>query len=98
MPQGLEIFNADGSLLFGTSQRLMRFVGFVDIPASNSGGSLSDARLASPAVPFYFTYAAMYDGGVHITFSGSSMYWARRTFKNGQLDTFWGGRVYYGVY
>lgn len=64
MPQGLEVFNADGSLRLGLSDRICRLLGVFDSPKlgvhpNSAGGiavrtwTLTDARLAA-GTPFFY--------------------------------------------
>lgn len=106
MPQGLQVFDADGHLVLDTSSRIGRILGYVDAPVG--AGSIVNASFAQ-GTPFYFVNK---DFGVlgaygpfelpsristpEVSFSGTTMSWTRAA----PPDTDAGGdcRIYYGVY
>lgn len=90
MPQGLQIWNAAGDLVFDIGDRIMRMIGSFE--TGGSAGSLVEPGFAA-GTPWAFatvpsTGGVSYGGGTMITFSGTTMSW----------EGGWNVRIIYGVY
>ena len=53
MPQGLQVFNPDGSILLDTNTWVSQILGNVSLAANHAAGSLNDANFTRGR-PFYF--------------------------------------------
>ena len=91
MPYGIEIYDGTGKTVFDASYRIVRVIGFANLPAG--AGSLSNAAFIT-GTPFFFmqpTGTELQVGSPAkktISFSGTTMSWTA-----GEAVT-----VYYGVY
>lgn len=87
MPAGLEVYDAAGNLKVGIGHRLLRFLGYVIVPAGSGSGSVTNDGLLT-GVPFavpimysangsgYFPGDNMYP--LNVWFSGNQMLWSDR--------------------
>lgn len=91
MPQGLQIWDSSGNLVFDTNTAAGRVLGVTDITASTSG-SVTNAGLATgTAFCFFQTKSTSYFTAVpSITLSGTTLSWDNGSGTNAFLV--------YGVY
>jgi len=76
MPQGIQVFNADGTPRVDTSTRLSRVIAIIYVGGGSSGSYTHAGFLTG--TPFGLFIPA--SGGAHyvsISFSGSTLYWAK---------------------
>lgn len=91
MPQGLQIFDADGIIIFDTNVKAGRVLGTATVAASTAG-SVSNAGLTT-GTPFWIYQAsttAFFAQAPTITVSGSTLSWA--------ADSQRAGLIVYGVF
>jgi hypothetical protein len=74
MPNGFQLFNADGSLQFDSSNRLGRFVDSFTTTAVN--GSRVVAGMQAAGAPIAMIVSQLNGSEPVITFSGDTVYWA----------------------
>jgi len=105
MPQGLQVFNADGSIRLDTNSLLGRVFGSVYVAANQLSGSIYDARFLSGNAfligLFSFGDFGGASGGAGPAFSqisyyasNGTIYWSRGT--NPREFTAPAGTIYYG--
>lgn len=97
MPQGLQCFNASGSLVLDVTDRLTRILG--EFTAGGSDGSLSDANLSTGS-PWYVLkndnanqFNLITDSPIAITLSSSGISWTYGAYGLRKSFTY-----IYGVY
>lgn len=108
MPQGLQVWNADGSIKLDTSTLLGRIFGSINVPAGLSGGVISREEF-SQGQPFLvsifgfgdFSAAGFVSVGPafsqpNFTVSGNTVTWSRST--NTRETNLPSGVIYYGVF
>ena len=91
MPQGLQIMNAAGDVIFDTNVRAGRALGVASITAATSG-SVSNAGL-STGTPFWFfqvNTTSYFTIAPTVSVSGTTLSWGAEAESNGFLV--------YGVY
>lgn len=93
MPQGLQIFNASGQIIFNTEDRLTRLLGFQII---SGNGSIVVPALAT-GTPFFFVHLINGTGNPLTTYprpsiSGTTISWLT------QSTPYTSAELYYGVY
>jgi hypothetical protein len=91
MPQGLQIMDADGNVIFDTNVRAGRVLGTATVAASTAG-SVSNAGLTT-GTPFWIyqaTTTAYFARAPTISVAGSTLSWA--------ADSDRAGLIVYGVY
>lgn len=78
MPNGIQVFNADGSLQFDMTSRLFRTLGEISIPA-NTAGSQAVAGLTAAGTPAVLvelgTDSDNADAPPAVTRSGDTISW-----------------------
>ncbi|HEK1007165.1 TPA: hypothetical protein SMP92_000403 [Pseudomonas putida] len=107
MPQGLQIFNEDGSVKLDTSTLLGRVIGSVQVAAGQASGTIAHEQFSQGANrPFLtglfglgaFTGSVLAGPSfsqVTYTASGGMISWSRTT---NQYDNLPAGTLYYGVF
>lgn len=99
MAVGLKVWDASGNLMIDVTDRLMRFLGYVIIPAGSGSGSVTNDGILTGvpfAIPVMFSSngSSYYPGDnmypLNVWFSGNQMFW---TINAGQPDQI----VQYGV-
>ncbi|PZR83595.1 MAG: hypothetical protein DI537_34685 [Stutzerimonas stutzeri] len=90
MAQGLQVWDASGTLIFDTGAALFRELGAVSIGSGNNSGSVTDAGFAE-GLSMWFIIGAQLDNYPDISFSGTTLTWS----ANG---TPFSGTLYYGTY
>jgi hypothetical protein len=74
MPAGLQIFNADGSLQFDTTKRVMRFLTVVATGTSNGSATVSGLNQGTP-IAVVGTGSESNNNSPNVTFSGDTVSW-----------------------
>ena len=97
MPQGLQVFNPDGSVLFDTSTWVSQILGNVSLAANHTAGSVSNAGLTRGR-PFFFVLPAEGNEGSTaegnpvnkiVTVSGTTLSWNAGKFP---------AQIVYGIF
>lgn len=105
MPQGLQVFNADGTVKVDTSTLLGRIFGSVQVAAGQASGSVSNEQL-SQGQPFMIGLLGLgaFNGSVlsgpafsQVSYvrTGNTLTWSRST--NTDETGLPAGTLYYGV-
>ena len=87
MPQGIQVWDATGTLIFDTTTITARLIGYQTI--TNSSGNITNSQF-STGTPFYLFMPGSYTTTTspQVVFSGTNMSWPAGTFS---------GIIYYGV-
>lgn len=91
MPQGLQIFDAAGNVIFDTNVRAGRVLGVASVVAATAG-SVTNAGLATgtPFWAFQTTTTSYFTAAPTISVSGTTLSWGAEAGA--------AGNIVYGVY
>lgn len=94
MPQGIEVYNAAGRLVFNSDGRVSRSIGSASITGVD--GSVTDAALLTGDPVFFFVSDPSFAYRVYPTFSisGSTISWTYPATGGLKIN----GTLIYGVY
>lgn len=93
MPQGLQIWDAAGSIILDTTDNTGFVLGVLDFTSVAQSGNITDANFAN-GTPFYFGQGDLSNSLAipNISFSGTTMTWTANAYAP------YNGFIYYGVY
>lgn len=90
---GLRLRDGAGNLIVDTSTRTGQILGSQPIDSTNQSGSLTHGGFAN-GTPFFMLNGGPADADPAVSFSGTTMSWAKNTVGPDN----WGGSILYGYY